>query len=66
MRYAVYVPNFDTFGSVRTLVELAQAAERDAYKDTLCKRQALHEQNIEPSKLFTEKAAESPVPLGRG
>ncbi len=27
MRFAVYVPNFDTFGSVDTLVALAQAAE---------------------------------------
>ena len=27
MRFAMYVPNFDTFGSVRTLVTLAQAAE---------------------------------------
>ena len=27
MRFAMYVPNFDTFGSVHTLVALAQAAE---------------------------------------
>lgn len=27
MRFAMYVPNFDTFGSVHTLVELAQATE---------------------------------------
>ena len=27
MRFAMYVPNFDTFGSVNTLVTLAQAAE---------------------------------------
>jgi len=27
MRFAMYVPNFDTFGSVQTLVTLAQAAE---------------------------------------
>jgi alkanesulfonate monooxygenase SsuD/methylene tetrahydromethanopterin reductase-like flavin-dependent oxidoreductase (luciferase family) len=27
MRFAVYVPNFDTFGSVHTLVALARAAE---------------------------------------
>ena len=27
MQFAMYVPNFDTFGSVRTLVTLAQAAE---------------------------------------
>src|SRR5262245_16462871 len=27
MRFAMYVPNFGTFGSVRTLVTLAQAAE---------------------------------------
>ena len=27
MRFAMYVPNFDTFGSVHTLVTLAQAAE---------------------------------------
>ena len=27
MRFAMYVPNFDTFGYVQTLVELAQAAE---------------------------------------
>ncbi len=28
MRFAMYVPNFGTFGSVQTLSELAQAAER--------------------------------------
>jgi hypothetical protein len=28
MRFAMYVPNFDTFGSIQTLIELAQAAER--------------------------------------
>jgi alkanesulfonate monooxygenase SsuD/methylene tetrahydromethanopterin reductase-like flavin-dependent oxidoreductase (luciferase family) len=28
MRFAIYVPNFGTFGSVQTLVELAQAAQR--------------------------------------
>jgi len=27
MKYAIYVPNFDTFGSVHTLVELAKSAE---------------------------------------
>jgi alkanesulfonate monooxygenase SsuD/methylene tetrahydromethanopterin reductase-like flavin-dependent oxidoreductase (luciferase family) len=27
MRFAVYVPNFDTFGHVATAIELAQAAE---------------------------------------
>jgi hypothetical protein len=28
MRFAMYVPNFDTFGQVSTLVELAKDAER--------------------------------------
>jgi alkanesulfonate monooxygenase SsuD/methylene tetrahydromethanopterin reductase-like flavin-dependent oxidoreductase (luciferase family) len=27
MKFAIYVPNFDTFGDVQTVVELAQAAE---------------------------------------
>ena len=28
MRFAMYVPNFDTFGHVSTVVELARAAEQ--------------------------------------
>jgi alkanesulfonate monooxygenase SsuD/methylene tetrahydromethanopterin reductase-like flavin-dependent oxidoreductase (luciferase family) len=27
MKFAIYVPNFDTFGDAQTVVELAQAAE---------------------------------------